>query len=81
MSAVNNVNGFDLLIAVVFTIKTKLVVLGPKAQYLMISFCLGEGETIPQYHLIFLQVRSEKFLLQDDTGQINNPTGKYITEL
>ena len=58
----------------------QLGVIGPKYQDLVISFCLGERETIPQVHLIDLQIISEIFLLQDKTGQINNLTGKYIME-
>ena len=54
----------------------QLVVLVPKYQDLVISFCLGEGETIPQLHLRALQIRSEISLLQDKTGKINNLTGK-----
>ena len=36
-------NGLDLLIAVIFSMSNKLGGLGPKAQYLVIYFCLGEG--------------------------------------
>ena len=63
----NNNNGFDLLIAVVFSISTQLEVLGHKAQDLVISFHLGEVETIPQLHLRYLQVRSDIFLLKYET--------------
>ena len=52
-----------------------------KAQYLVISFFLGEGETIPQFHLRAIHIKSEIFLLQDITVKTNNLTGKYITEL
>ena len=47
----------------------------------MISFCLGEGETISPFHLRSLQIRSELDLLQYQIEQINNLTGKYIMEL
>ena len=55
--------------------------LGPKYQDLVIYFLLGEIENIPQFHLRDIHTRSEIFLLQDKTGQINRPTGKYIMEL
>ena len=58
----------------------QLGVLGPKSQDLAISFCIGKGENILQSHLRALQIRSENFLLQDETVQINNLTSKYITE-
>ena len=77
----NNNNGFDLIIAVIFTNINSLGVLGPKSKDSMISFCLGEGETLPQLHLRDLHISSENFLLQDQIGQINNLTGKYIMEL
>ena len=77
---VNNDNGFDLIIAVVFTMIPQKRVLGSKAQYIVIYFCLAEGETLPQFHLRALQIRSTNFLLQDKTGQINNLTGIYIME-
>ena len=77
----NNDNGFDLLIAVVFAMSPQLGLLGPKAQDLVISFRLGEGETLAQLHLRYIQIRDEIFLLQDKPGQTNNPTGKYIREL
>ena len=50
----------------------QLGVLRPKTQDLVISFCLCKGETIPQFHLRALHLRSENFLLQDKTGKINN---------
>ena len=43
----NNDNGFDLLIAVVFDMSTQIVGIGTKAQDIVISFRLGEGEDIP----------------------------------
>ena len=76
----NNDNDFDLLIDVVFAMSTQIGGLGTKAQEPVIYFCLGECETLPQLHLRALQIRSEMFLLQDKTRQINNLTGKYITE-
>ena len=77
----NNDNDFDLLIDVVFDMNPQIGVLGTKYQDLVISFCLGEEESIPQFHLIYLHIRSEILLLQDKTRQINNPTDKYIREL
>ena len=75
----NNENGFDLVVVVViFAATTQLGRLVTKAQDLVISFQLGEGENIPKFHLRALQIRGENFLLQDKTGQINNLTGKYI---
>ena len=74
----NNDNGFDLLIDVVFGMGTQIGRIVPKHQDLVISFSLGEGENIPKFHLRALQIRGENFLLQDKTGQINNLTGKYI---
>ena len=55
--------------------------LGPKAHDLIISSHIAEGENLPQFHLIDLHTRSEIFLSQDKTGQINNLTGKYIMEM
>ena len=37
----NNENGFIILVGVVFAMSTQLGGLGPKYQYLVISFCLG----------------------------------------
>ena len=59
----------------------QLGVLGYKDEDLVISFCLVERETLPQLHLRALQARSYIFLFQDETGQINNLTGKYIMEM
>ena len=67
ITCMNNENGFDLLITVVFSVSPQLIVLRPKFQYLVISFLLGEGETLPQFHLRALHIRSEIFLLQDET--------------
>ena len=74
----NNDNRFDLIIAVVFSISPQIGGLGPKAKYLVISFFLNEGETLLKLNRIDLQIRSEIFLLKDETGHINNLTGKYI---
>ena len=71
----NNDNGFDLLIYVVFSMIPQLSGRGTKSQDLVISFFLGEEETLPQFHIRALQIRSEIFLLKDETGQINNLTG------
>ena len=43
----NNYNGFDYLIAVVFAMSLQPVGLGPKDQGLMISFRLVEVENLP----------------------------------
>ena len=77
----DNDNGFDLLIAVVFAMSPQLGGLGPKYQYLVISLFLGEEENILQFHIRALHIRSETFLLQEKTGKINNLTGEYIMEL
>ena len=77
----NNDNGFYLLIDVVFSVSPQLGGLVTKDQDLVISFRLGEGETISQFHLRALQIISENLLFQDETGQISNLTGKYIVEL
>ena len=47
----------------------------------MVFFHLGEVETLPQFHLRALYIRSELNLFQDQTGQINNLIGRYIMEL
>ena len=77
----NKDNVYDLLIAVVFAIIPQLGGLGPKSQDLVISFNIGEVETIPQLTLRAIQIGSEMFLLQDETVKINNITGKYIMGL
>ena len=43
----NNDNQFDLLIDVVFSMSPQLRVIEPKAQDLVIPFCIIEGETLP----------------------------------
>ena len=77
----NNDNGFDLIFAVVFAMSPQLGGLGTKYQDLVIPFFLYEGETLPKLHLRALKIISKLFLLQYQTGQINNLTGKYTTEL
>ena len=72
----NNDNIFDLLIDVVFAMSTQLGGIGPKYQDLVVYFCLGEGENLPQFHLRDIHIRSENFLLQYQTGQIDNLKGK-----
>ena len=53
-------------------------VLGPKSQDLVIPFRRGEGETLLDFHLIDLTVRSELGLMPDQKGKIKNLTSKYI---
>ena len=53
----------------------------PKAQDLVIPFRLGEGETLSDFHLRSLTIKSEPLLTRYQTGIINNLTGKYITEI
>ena len=77
----HNVNGFELLTAIVFAMSPQLGGLGPKSQDLMIYVCLVEGENLPQFHLRDLHIRAEIFLLQDQTGRINNITCKCTMEL
>ena len=65
----HNDNYFDLLIDVVFAMSPQLGVLGPKAQDVVISFFLGEEETLPDFHLRALKIRIELYFMQDQTGQ------------
>ena len=74
-------NVFELLISVVFSVRPKLRGLGTKAQELVIHLSLVEGETIPYFHLIDLEIRSELVLMRYKTGKINKLTGKCIMEL
>ena len=74
-------NGSEIIIAVVFYMNPQLGGLGPKAQDLVIPFRLGEGEPLPDFHLIALVIISELLFRIYQTGQINNITRKYITEL
>ena len=71
-------NIFELLIAVFFSMSPQLILLGPKSQYLLIPFRLDEGEPLPDFHLRALAIRSEILIIRDQTGQINNLTGKVI---
>ena len=77
----NDENGFELIIAVVFSMSTQLGGLGPKAEYLVMPFRLGEGEPLSDYYLRSLAIISELVLMKYQTGQINNITGKYIMEI
>ena len=43
----NNNNGFDIIIDVLFVISPQPVVRGPKSQDLVVPFRLGEGENLP----------------------------------
>ena len=52
---------FDIMIAVVFSMSTQPRWLEKKPQDLVISFCLGEGENIPQFNLRYIQALSEIF--------------------
>ena len=74
----NKDNVYDLLIAVVFAIIPQLGGLGPKSQDLVISLHIGEVEIVTKFYPSAVQIRSEMFLLQDETGRINNPTGEHI---
>ena len=65
----NNNNGFGIIIPVVFSMYTQLGVLGPKSQDLVISFHIGEGETLPQFHLKSIQVRSEIYCCKIKKGK------------
>ena len=77
----NEDNGFFFLIYFVVSMSPQLGGLGTKAQYLVISFRTGEGETLSRFYLRVLLIGSEIILLQDRTGKINNLTGKYIIQL
>ena len=77
----NKESCFDLIIDFVFTISPQLLGLVTKAQDLVISFCICEGETLPRFHLRVIHIGSETFLLQDKKIQINNLTGKYTMGL
>ena len=71
-------NRVYLLVAVAFYMSPQLGGIGTKYQDLVVYFCLGEGETLPQFHPRALQTRSEMFLFNDEAGQTNNLIGKYI---
>ena len=76
-----HVNGFELLIAVVFNMIPQLGVLGPKSQELLIPSCLGEGESLTYFHLRALAIKIELILMRDEICHINNLTVKYIMEI
>ena len=65
-------DGFELLIEVVFSMIPQLEGHGPKAQYLVIPLRLGEGETLPYFHLKGLAIISELVFIRDQTKHINN---------
>ena len=69
-------NVFELLIAVVFYMSPQIWVIGPKAQYLVIPFWLGEGKSLPYFLLRALAIRSELVLKRDQTGYIKKPHRK-----
>ena len=56
-------NEFDLIIAVVFATIPQLGGLGPNTKDLVIHFSLGEGETLPEFHIRALTDRSELDLI------------------
>ena len=74
-------NGFEIIIAVFLYMIPQLKVLGPKAQDLVISLYLGEGESLPYFHLRSLAIRSELILTINQTGHIRNLTVKDTMEL
>ena len=53
----NNDNIFDLLFSVVFFMCPQIGGIGTKAQYLVTSFQLIEGELIPGFNMRALQAR------------------------
>ena len=53
-------NLFDHFITVVLSIIPKLVVVVSKSQYLVIPFCLGEGEPLPNFNLIDLVIKQAR---------------------
>ena len=63
---------------VLFTISPQIRGIVPKAQDLVISFCLGEWELLPEFDIKAIQVRRVMYLLNDKTGQTNNLRGKHI---
>ena len=73
-----NDNLFDILISVVFVISPQIGGLGPKTQDIVILFRLCKEETLPDFYLEALTIRSELDLMQYQRGQINNLIGKYI---
>ena len=72
-------NGFDLLVAVSFSVSHQLGGLGTKDQELAILFRLGEGKSLLELLLRKVQSRIKIYMMNDETGQSNNLTGKYIT--
>ena len=60
-------SGFDLLIAVFFSMIPQLEGLGPKTQY-FVPFRLGEGEPLPYFHLKSLSIRNKLVFMIAQTG-------------
>ena len=71
-------NIFEFITAGVLSMIPQLGVLGPKAQDLVIPFCLGGGEPLAYFHLRALAIRGEIVLIRYEIGHNNNLTGKYI---
>ena len=71
---------FDILVSIFFSMSHQLGSIGTKAQNLVAPFQLTEGESLPNFHLQYLQVRIKNYILNDKAGQ-KTFTGKYIMEL
>ena len=67
-------DGFELLIAVVFSVIPQLGGHEPKSQYLVMTLRLGEGEPLPDFHPKDLAIISELVFMRDQTKHINNLT-------
>ena len=71
----------ELLIAFFLAMSPQLGGLGPKYYDLLILFRLGEGGPTSDFQLRDLAIRSEIVFMIDQTGHINNITGKYTRKL
>ena len=63
-----NDNGFDILVEDVFSTRPQLGGIGTNAKELVTPFKFIEGESLPDFHLIYLQAISEIYLSNDKTG-------------
>ena len=62
-------NRFDLLVVFVFAVSPQLGEIGPKVQDLVISFWLGEVESLPEFHPTASEARSEIYMFNNEWGQ------------
>jgi hypothetical protein len=77
----HNSNGFYILNTIIWENSPQLGGQGDSAEHRVMNYYIIPGDTITEFYVRAVNIKSQLNLLQDNTGQNNKLTGKFLMSL